>query len=174
MRASILGGGVRNVLLILLVGVALAAPAAVLAGTTGKGDGTLSIKDGSGKLTLTARGVVFGRLEKGYVTIVDYKPDDDNTFEDFGTCDRFVPKPDGVTTVCSGSDLRFRFAAGKFDVRLGGRGINVTSVGRGTGTISAAPTAFDPGTYSVNGDDYVPLPFVTTSFVLGLPPVTGG
>jgi hypothetical protein len=173
MRPSILGSGVRNALLILLVAGALVAPAAVLAGTTGKGDGTLSVRDGNGKVTLAARGVIFGRIDKGYVTVVDYNPDDANSFEDFGTCDRYVPKPDGVTTVCSGTDLRFRFAAGRFDVRLGGRGINVTSVGKGTGTISATTTVFDPGTYSVNGDPFAALPDVSTAFTLGQPLAVG-
>jgi hypothetical protein len=172
-RAPILRDGVRNALLILLVTAALAGPSAVLAETSTKGDGTLSVKDANGMITLSARGIVFGRIDNGWIRIVDYRPDDDNTFEDFGTC-AITRFPDDQTTVCRGTSLRFRFAAGRFDVRLGGRRVNVTAVGRGTGTIDAADTALDPGTYSVNGDAYEPLPFFASSFVLGLPAPAGG
>jgi hypothetical protein len=173
-RASILGNGVRNALLILLVTAALVGPSTVLAGTSTKGDGTLSVKDASGIVTIAARGIVFGRVDNGWVRIVDYRPDDTNSFEDFGTCDitRFL---DDHTTLCKGTGLRFRFAAGKFDVRVGGRGLNLTAVGKGTGTIDGADTAPDPGTYSVNGGAFEPLPFFASSFVLGQPtPVAGG
>ena len=163
----------RNALLILLVTAALAGPSAVLAGTSAKGDGTLSVKDANGMVTLSARGIVFGRIENGWIRIVDYRPDDENTFEDFGTC-AITRFPDDQTTVCRGTSLRFRFAAGKFDLRLGGRRVNVTAVGKGTGTIDAADTAIDPWTYSVNGGPFESLPFVPASFTLGLPAPAGG
>jgi hypothetical protein len=165
---------VRNALLILLLTAALAVPAAALAGTSTKGDGTLSVKDATGSVSLAARGIVFGRIESGLVRIVDYRPDDANTFEDFGTCDitRF---PDDQTTVCRGTGLRFRYAAGKFDVRIAGRGVNITAVGKGTGSIDGSDTALDPGTYSVNGGAFEPLPFFASTFVLGQPtPAAGG
>ena len=49
-----------------------------LAGVAGvsAGEGTLSVEDGQGKVTLQARGGVIGRLDRGYVTIYDLTPDD--------------------------------------------------------------------------------------------------
>ena len=39
------------------------------------GDGTLSVEDGRGKVTIQARGGVIGRLDRGTVTVYDLTPD---------------------------------------------------------------------------------------------------
>ena len=59
---------------VLLGLLALALPLAGVAGV-GAGEGTLSVEDGQGKLTLQARGGVIGRLDRGYVAIYDLTPE---------------------------------------------------------------------------------------------------
>ena len=57
----------------LLLGLlVLALPVAGVA-ALGAGEGTLSVEDGQGKVTLQARGGVIGRLDRGSVTIYDLK-----------------------------------------------------------------------------------------------------
>ena len=53
----------------------LRSPLAGVAGVSA-GEGTLSVEDGQGKVTLQARGGVIGRLDRGYVDIYDLTPDD--------------------------------------------------------------------------------------------------
>ena len=53
----------------------LRSPLAGVAGVSA-GEGTLSVEDGQGKLTLQARGGVIGRLDRGYVVIYDLTPED--------------------------------------------------------------------------------------------------
>jgi hypothetical protein len=170
MRLRILRGGVRKASFLLLIVAALAVPSVVLADRTSKGDGTLSVRDGYGKMTLgLTRGIVFGRVDSGRVTI-----DVDSDFEDFGTC-TFQPSSKDTYT-CRGNDLRFRFTTSKLDeIRVGGRGINVTAVGQGSGRIQGSLDALDVGTYSVNGSGYLDLPVLEKKFTLGVPPpVVGG
>ncbi len=157
----------RKAFFTLLVASALAVPASVLAEVSTKGDGTLSVNDGNGKISLTARGIVFGRMDSGKITIVDYNPDDLAEPEFFDTC-KLLRSPTDTTTVCQGTGLRFRFAAGKFDLRVSGRGINITAVGKGQGSIAGLGT-LDDGTYSLNGAQFRDLPLLAAPFVLGQP-----
>jgi hypothetical protein len=170
MRGGIVIYAVRKALFLLLIGAALAVPPVVLAERVAKGDGTLSVKDGNGTVTLSlSHGIVFGRIASGRVRITDFKADDENEPEFFGTCDNgnFAPNEVGVS-FCRGKDLRFRFAAGRYDLKiLGSKGINITAVGQGTGSIvSAGATDGDDGTYSVNGKPYEDLPLLVEAFTL--------
>ena len=58
----------------LLLALLAALPVAALAWWT-PGDGTLSVEDGRGKITLQARGGVIGRIDRGTVTVYDLTPD---------------------------------------------------------------------------------------------------
>ena len=156
---------------LLLIAVVLTAPVAALAERTAKGDGTLTVTDGNGAVTFVAsRGIVFGRVDNGTIKIVTA---DETAFEDFGTCVR--PSAVDTTTTCKGANLRFRFVLGKGDeIRIYGRGIDITAVGQGKGTIAGRRT-LDDGTYSLNGGAPQPLPPVETKFTLGqVLPVVGG
>ena len=62
---------------VLLGLLALALPVAGVAALSA-GEGTLSVEDGVGKVTLQARGGVIGRLDRGSVTIYDLTPEDAN------------------------------------------------------------------------------------------------
>ena len=63
----------RKTFLILAL-LALGLPVAGLA-SQATGEGTLSVEDGRGKVTIQARGGVIGRLDRGTVTIVDLTPE---------------------------------------------------------------------------------------------------
>jgi hypothetical protein len=161
---------VRKASFLLLIVAALAVPSVVLADRAAKGDGTLSVRDGYGRLTLSLNhGIVFGRLDSGKITM-----DVDSDFEDFGTC-TFAPGVKENTLSCKGTDLRFRFVTNHSDeIRVSsGKGINITAVGQGTGKVQGSLDALDVGTYSLNGGAYADLPFVEKKFTLGTAQTAG-
>jgi hypothetical protein len=157
--------------LVLLGLLALALPVVGVAAPDA-GEGTLSVEDGQGRVTLQARGGVIGRLERGVVTIYDLTPEDANVPVVFGD-DRprlFV----GETGIqYTGIGLRFRLIGGRYRIVIDGRGIDLSVVAKGTGSIVAGP-AVDPGVYSLEGADCrndrascKPLPELTKRFQLG-------
>lgn len=139
------------------------------------GEGTLAVEDGVGKVTLQARGGVIGRLDRGSVTIYDLTPEDAYQPWVFGDDQpvRFV----GETGIrYAGVALRFRLVGGKYRIVIEGRGIDLSVVAKGTGTIVAG-AALDAGVYSLDGADCrsdrascAPLPELTKRFQLGGPP----
>ena len=156
--------------------LALALPVAGVAGPR-SGEGTLSVEDGRGKITLQARGGVIGRLERGFVLICDLTPDDSNV--------PFVSGDDlpirFIGDDCArygGQGLRFRLVGGGYRIVIVGRGIDLSAVGKGAGTIRG--DAEWPGVYSLDGDDCrtkksscTPLPELERHFQLGAPPERG-
>ena len=158
------------VLLGLLV---LALPVAGVASVR-SGEGTLAIEDGVGKVALQARGGVIGRLDRGSVTIYDLTPEDAYQPWVFGDDQpvRFVGES-GIRY--AGLGLRFRLIGGKYRIVIDGRGIDLSVVARGSGSITAG-AAIDPGVYSLDGADCrsdrascTPLPELTKRFQLGGP-----
>jgi hypothetical protein len=75
-----------------------------------------------------------------------------------------------LVTVCvfTGKDIRFRLI-GQNLVRLDGKNISLSAVGRGPVAIKGAGGLTD-GTYSVNGGDYTSLPDEIKRFMLAPPP----
>ena len=76
----------------------------------------------------------------------------------------------------AGVGLRFRLVGGKYRIVIDGRGIDLSVVARGTGTITAG-AALDPGVYSLDGADCradrascTQLPLIAKRFLLGGPP----
>jgi len=144
-------------------------PAASLARTRDLSHGTLSVERGRGLVVLSFRGGVIGAAVHGRVTISD--PVDDGTDAVFSNCDRTRELSD-ITTLCVGDDIRFRAVGGRWKVRVSGRGINLSAVGRGKvlldGTGDGVPGAFD-GFYSLNGEDALSLPDFPTLLPLAAP-----
>jgi hypothetical protein len=151
--------------------LALALPVAAVASLQA-GEGTLSVEDGNGRVTLQARGGVIGRIERGTVTIYDLSPED--AFEPWVVGDdqpvRFVGET-GITY--GGVGLRFRLLGGRYRIVIAGRGIDLSVVAKGVGTIVAGPSG-DPGVYSLDGadcrndrDSCKPLPDLIKRFQLG-------
>ena len=162
---------------VLLVVLALALPAAGVAGLLAvrAGEGTLSVEDGRGTVTLKARGGVIGRLDRGTVTIYDLTPEDANDPYVFGD-DQPVQLVGETGIRYAGAGLRFRLVGGSFRIVITGRGIDLSAVGKGNGTIRAELDVLDPGVYSLEGVDCrkevescEPLPERNQRFQLGTP-----
>lgn len=158
---------------VLLALLALALPVAALSAglTVNAGDGTLSVEDGRGTVTMQARGGIIGRLERGTVTIFDLTPEDDNDPVVFGD-DQPVALVGETGIRYRGVGIRYRLIGGNFRIVISGRGIDLSAVGKGSGTIRGE-TLF-PGLYSLDGADCrkepescETLPEVTKTFRLG-------
>jgi hypothetical protein len=163
----------RNVVrksLVLLSLLALAAPLAAVAAPLA-GDGTVSVEDGRGKVTIEARGAVIGRLANGSVTIWDLTPED--AFEPVVYGDDYPVRLVGETGVrYSGIGMRFRVIGGRYRIAIVGRGIDLSAVGKGWASLKGE--GFEPGVYSVDGADCSrdrasckPLPELERRFALG-------
>jgi hypothetical protein len=150
----------------------LLASAAVLAAPASAGkpvtDGTLSVKDARGMVQLSSRGSLIGRFERGKVTITDPNPYDARRPTVLGA--EQVVYRNAKTTVYSGKDVRIRIGGGLTHVRIEGRGIYVSAVGRGSGLIDGAGSTqagvFYDGVWSMNDDEYRSLPDDPTRFQL--------
>jgi hypothetical protein len=139
----------RKTLLLLCALLALGLPV-VATGSLRAADGTLSVEDGRGMVTVRARGGLIGRLERGTVTIFDLTPRDANVPVVSGD-DRPVLAIGANGLRYRGSGIRFRALGGNFRVVIEGRGIHVSVVGRGEGFLEG--DVFDPGLYSLEGAD---------------------
>jgi hypothetical protein len=140
-------------------------------------DGTLSIRDGRATMLLHVKGSIIGRVTKGRLTITD-SSDNGATIVVRGA--ENAKDLTDKTTVYSGTSIRFRIADDrKVSVRLSGRGLNFSVVGRGEGWIDGVgdPSAgiFYDGSSSLNGDPYRSLPNEKTPLQLAAPasPVGG-
>ena len=169
---------VRRALLLALL-VAAAVPVVALAAAA-PADGTLSVKAGDGQVSLNLKGAVIGLVGQGRVEIEAPKEDD---CDELNVWDADVektrlkptrvkaPNTGAFVTVCvfSGKDVRFRLI-GQYQVRLTGKKISLSAVGRGPVTVKGDGGAND-GTYAVNGSDHVSLPDDVKRFVLGPLPI---
>jgi hypothetical protein len=171
----------------ILLALLFAAPAvASVRPDSSSADGALSVSDGRGQITLGGRtgmlGGVIGRLDSGCISLTDLTPEDLNFPLVWGDDDPQVDLPRGGARYC-GVNIRFRLIGGRFRVTIGGRlgdsgarGIDLSAVGVGDGTIVASDARL-PGVYSLDGDDCrspravcKPLPSELTKFKLGTPP----
>jgi hypothetical protein len=142
-------------LLTLAVLAALALPAASAARDQGASDGTLSVRDARGTVTISVRGGVIGSFARGSVRISD--PVDGDGTGPIVTGDEWSNERDATTTTWGGTKVRFRIIGGSFRIVVKGRGINLSLVGKGNVTLDGAGTV-DDGSYSVNGGEYLAMP----------------
>jgi hypothetical protein len=145
--------------------VALALPGASAARERTPSDGTLSVRDARGTIVVNARGGVIGSFAQGRMTIVD--PVDGDGTGPIITGDEWSRDPTDTTTICGGKKVRFRLIGGAFKVRIVGRGINLSVVGKGSVTLNGAGTG-DDGAFSVNGGDYTAIPDTAVTFPLSV------
>ena len=134
---------------------ALALPAASAARNQSPTDGTVSVRDARGTITISGRGGVIGSFARGSVTIND--PVDGDGTGPVVTGDDWSKDRNDTTTIWGGTKVRFRIIGGSFRIVVKGRGINLSLVGTARVTLAGAGTG-DDGTYSVNGGDYLALP----------------
>src|SRR5947208_3351523 len=91
---------------------ALALPAASAARNQGPADGTVSVRDARGTITISARGGVIGSFARGSVTIND--PIDGDGTGPIVTGDDWSKDRDATTTTWGGTKVRFRIIGGSF------------------------------------------------------------
>jgi opacity protein-like surface antigen len=142
---------------------ALALPAASAARSRAPSDGTLSVRDARGTITILARGGVIGSFARGSVTIND--PVEGDGTGPVVTGEAWSKERDSTTTTWGGAKVRFRIIGGSFRIVVRGRGINLSLVGKGNVTLAGAGTGVD-GSYSVNGGEYLAMPGFSFAFPL--------
>jgi hypothetical protein len=160
----------RRLVVVTVLAGALAVPAAGFAFNLMRGvdDGTLSVKNGTGKIGLTFNGSVVGRIGHGRITLTDPNPSDGDGILTWGRCD-FLNE---ATTTCSGSNIRFRAIGGKYQIAIRGAGIYLSAVGHGTVTLDGrgdSPDVNYDGVYSFNDLAYKSLPDNEKTFSLAAP-----
>jgi opacity protein-like surface antigen len=142
---------------------ALALPAASAARIQSPTDGTVSVRDARGTITISGRGAVIGSFARGSVTIND--PVDGDGTGPVVTGDDWSKDRNDTTTTWGGTKVRFRIIGGSFRIVVKGRGINLSLVGTARVTLAGAGTG-DDGSYSVNGGDYSAIPAFPFAFPL--------
>jgi hypothetical protein len=163
---------VRKLLLLFTLLSVLAATSASAGRPAPGGQGTLSIKDGKGMVQLSARGSMIGRFKSGKVTITDPNPYDARRAVVLGA--ERVARKGARTAVYSGNDVRIRIVGWLAHVRIEGRGIHLSAVGSGRGSVEGsgdpALGVFYDGVWSLNDEAYKSLPDELTGFQLTGPP----
>jgi opacity protein-like surface antigen len=141
-------------LLLFAAFVALLLPSLGSAALRAAGDGTLSVRDGRGTFTINAKGGVIGSFAKGRVIITD--PIEGDGTGPIVSGDDWHHEKSDTTDVYGGTKVRFRLIGGTFKIRVIGRGVNLSVVGKGQATLNGEDTG-DDGSYSINGADYLPI-----------------
>jgi len=153
-----------RLLILAVLAVALALPAGGAARTLGVNDGTLSVRDARGIITIQGRGGVIGSYNRGSVTISD--PIDGDGTGPIVTGDDFPPiERSETTTTWRGTKVRFRIIGGTFKIVVRARGVNLSFVGKGNVILNGAGTD-DDGTYAANGGEYNSIPAFALPFQL--------
>jgi opacity protein-like surface antigen len=153
----------RRLLTFAVLALALALPAGAAARPKAATDGTLSVKDGRGVITIQGRGGVIGSFNKGSVTIND--PIDGDGTGPIVTGDDWSKEKSDTATTWGGTKVRFRIIGGTFRIVVRARGVNLSFVGKGNVILNGAGTD-DDGSYAVNGGDYNLIPAFALPFAL--------
>src|SRR5207237_6084837 len=93
---------------------ALVRPAAATARLRGPNDGTRSVKEAKGMVTIQGRGAVIGSFAQGRVTISD--PIDGDGTGPIVTGDEWSKDRNDTTTTWGGTKVRFRMIGGTFKI----------------------------------------------------------
>jgi len=133
-------------------------------------NGTLSIREGRGMVQLSARGTITGRL-RGKLTVTDPNPNDSRRPVVYGATR--TTYRGAKTVIYQGRNVRFRLIGAMYTIRLDGRAIFLSAIGRGRGTLDGAgdvqQQVFYDGVWSLNDEPYHSLPDEATDFDLVTP-----
>ena len=152
--------------LVILVCTLAAVPAA-LAGSNATGDGVLELKAVYGKVTIgktiqPARGLLWGQMDSGKLTVEDPILGDGKILVTGWDNKVFTPAStfDGTpaTTTYTGTNIHFRVTGGKYKLVFRGSGIDLTAIGAGVAYLDARETADDAGYYAVDSGDWLAAP----------------
>jgi hypothetical protein len=154
--------------------LALVIPAAAYSRTpppSRASDGTLSIREARGIAQLNVQGSMTGRLN-GRLTVTDPKPYDSKRPVVYGAT-RTTYRSE-KTTVFQGKNIRFRLIGARYQIRLQGKTMFVSAIGRGNGLLDGAgdvtANIFYDGVWSLNDEQYKSLPDDPTPFELAASP----
>jgi hypothetical protein len=162
----------RRFLVILVC--SLAAVPAALAGSNASGDGVLELKAVYGKVTIgktvqPARGLLWGQMDNGKLTVEDPVIGDGKIFVTGWESRVLTPAStfDGTpaTTTYTGTNIHFRVTGGKYKLVFRGSGIDLTAIGAGVAYLDARETAADAGYYAVDSGDWLAAPLFTVKAV---------
>jgi hypothetical protein len=158
-------------LLTMLALALLAVPTAAVAARMAPGDGTFVVRKATGKITITGKGIIFGRFDSGTLTIVDYNTDDAVDPQVSGA-DRKVALPGDGKWQYKGDNVRFRFIGGRYKlVFSGATGVDLSAVGSGKATLTGAGPFFvgDYGSVSADGAKFQSLTLAPLTVSFGSP-----
>jgi hypothetical protein len=147
----------RRLFVVCALSAALAVPVAAHAAA----NGTLSVKNATGSVAVAARGVLLGHCDRCTVTITDPDPSDGPAPVVQPLAALRMTLSDTKTTY-QGNDLRFKLIGGFFRIRVVGTGIDVSVVATGAAVLDNGSS----GTFSLNGDPYLPMPSFKTPLQL--------
>ncbi len=147
-------------LLLLLPAVAFAGGQAANA----SGDGSFATTDAGGRVIVTGRGLIYGHISAGTITVLSYISDDGSLPQLSAKSRSTVAGSFGAYT---GTDVRFFFPAGRYSLQIDGGGIGVSAVGRGSVSLVGDPALSDDGLYSINGGKGLPLQRTVTIVTFG-------
>ena len=143
--------------MMLLAAVAVV-PTAAIAARSAPGDGVLELRSVNGLVVLTAKGVLWGQMDRGVMRITDLDPlVGKPPFVSGATHTRVTDDPN--TTVYTGGNVHFRLTGGRYRIRFHGTSIDLTAVGVGTGSLVGEPNGMGKtGDYAVDGGTWTPVP----------------
>lgn len=145
---------------------ALAVVPAALAAGQATGDGVLELKAVYGTVAIgsslqPARGLLWGQMDKGKLTVVDPVTSDPQTIFVSGYEGKSAPYVNDAgasVTTYTGTNLHFRVTGGKYRLVFNGSGIDLTAVGAGTAYLNGSLDALDAGEYAIDSGKWQPMP----------------
>jgi hypothetical protein len=142
---------------------------AALAGAQAAGDGVLELRAVDGTVVVTGKGVVWGQMDKGRLTVNDVLPGDGDPLVSGweqklpGTCD--------TCTIYTGRDIHFRVTGGKYRLAFRGSGIDFSAVGVGSAQLTGDVTALDTGYYAIDGGKWTTVPWLKRIVYFPIQPI---
>ena len=147
--------GVRRAFAIFVLAGILTVPAAALAAKTDANDGTISVRNGTGRVWIGARGAVIGRFDAGSLRIVD--PVDGETLDVQVWGAEHHRDVSDTTDVWSGTNVRFRIV-GRFRITVAGSDIDMSAIGTGRVGLHGNDSNGPDGTFWINDGPTRSLP----------------
>jgi len=150
-------------LVVLTTLLALALPAASSAAVRAPGDGTLSVRDLDGSITVLAKGGVIGRCSQCVLILDEWKTDEILPVVTGAGVNRTDLDDDGSKERFAGKDLRWKVMGGSFSMKVrNGVDVDLSLVGKGR-VLGIRGTN---GTYVLNGGDLQFVLLTSLSFQL--------
>jgi hypothetical protein len=114
--------------------------------------GSLSIEDGRGTVTVSGKGVLVGRMEKGSLEILDLSAGDQWSPRIWGI-------PRGKSVTLRGKNVSFYIPGGRYRLTAKGTGISISARGSGWVSLFGDPDPVgDTGTYAIGDGTRSALP----------------